>query len=85
MKDKRSIKDILEKLGILSINQTLAQIKLLEAWKACRDMSYLIELMKQRRRDGNKPIRYTRTTTRRKMPEGVRTILAENSLVRDTE
>ena len=44
IKDKRSVKDMLEKFNMLSINPTMAEIKLLEAWKANRDEDYPIRL-----------------------------------------
>ena len=44
IKDRRSIKDMLDKFDMLLINQTSAQIKLTEAWKASRDADYPIEM-----------------------------------------
>ena len=40
IKDRRSVKDMLEKFNMLSINQTIAEIKVLEAWKANKDKNY---------------------------------------------
>ena len=37
IKYRRSIKDMLEKFDLLLVNQTVAQIKLQETWKASRD------------------------------------------------
>ena len=39
---------MLERFNLLSINQTSAQIKLLQAWKASRDLNYPINLTKTR-------------------------------------
>ena len=44
--EKRSIKDMLERFDFLSINQTSAQIKLIKAWKASRDLNYPINMTK---------------------------------------
>ena len=63
---------MLDKFDLLSINQTSAQIKLTEAWKASKDVNYPIE-MKHRRepsRDGTS--RQLRITTRKEMREGER-------------
>ena len=84
IKDKRSVKDMLEKFNMLSINQTMAEIKLLEAWKANRDEDYPIRLGREGRREGEEPARNTRATNRGEMREGGRTIPAENSFIRDT-
>ena len=46
IKDRRSIKDMLENFNSLSINQSSAQIKFQEAWKASKGESYPIDLMK---------------------------------------
>ena len=40
IKDKRRKKDMLDKFDMLSVNQTAAQIKLTEAWKAMNDKEY---------------------------------------------
>ena len=65
VKDERSTRDMLMKFQIISINQMSAQIKLQETWKASRDMSYPIELMRQWRRKGDEPMTSTRTSSRR--------------------
>ena len=51
---------MLEKFDLLSINQMLAQIKLLEAWKANTDENYPIQLMKRERAVGEEPARNIR-------------------------
>ena len=37
---------MLERFNLLSINQTSAQIKLIKAWKASRDLNYPINMTK---------------------------------------
>ena len=44
IKDKVSTSTMLEKFGLLSVNQLAAQIKLLEVWKATHMKDYPIEL-----------------------------------------
>ena len=43
---------MLDKFDMLSINQTAAQIKLQEAWKAREDQNYSINLNIERRMEG---------------------------------
>ena len=40
IKDKRPLKEMLDRVDMLSVNQTAAQIKLTEAWKASKDIEY---------------------------------------------
>ena len=49
LKDRRSTKHKLEKLDLLSVNQTVAQIKLVEVWMAMNDPEDPVEMrtMKQ--------------------------------------
>ena len=42
VKDKVSIKEMLDKFNLLSVNQLAAQIKLLEVWKAVNILGYAI-------------------------------------------
>ena len=85
IRDRRNVKDMLEKFDMLSINQTLAQIKLLEAWKANKDGNYPIHMKKRERTEGDEPARNTRVSGRgEKMTEGGKTIQAKNGFVRDT-
>ena len=44
VKDQKRIKEMLDRFDIPSVNQTAAQIKLQEAWKASRDPDFPIEL-----------------------------------------
>jgi hypothetical protein len=83
VKDRRSIKDMLDKFDLLSINQTSAQIKLTEAWKASKDVDYPIEMKPKKEPLGDTTTRQLRTTTRKEMREGGKTILAEKSFTRD--
>ena len=74
---------MLDKFDLLSINQTSAQIKLTEAWKASKDINYPIEMKPKREPLGDGSPRQLRTTTRREMREGGKTVLAEKSFTRD--
>ena len=47
VRDRRSIGDMLERVDVLSINQTTALIKLLEAWKANKHQDYPVCLKKK--------------------------------------
>ena len=49
IRDGRNVRDMLEKLDMLSINQMLAQVKLLEAWKAIKDENYPIHMKKKKK------------------------------------
>ena len=77
---RKSVQDMLQKLYMLSINQTMAEIKLLEA---NRDEDYLVHLERERRTEGEEPARSTRATNRKAMREGGRTKQTENSFVRN--
>ena len=83
VKDKRNIKDMLEKFDMLSVNQTAAQIKLTEAWKASQDPDYPVRLMENRKTE-NGENREVRTNTRREMQEGGRLKIIRESFCRDT-
>ena len=74
---------MLDKFDLLSINQTLAQIKLTEAWKASKDVDYPIKMKPKKEPLGDTTTRQLRTTTRKEMREGGKTILAEKSFTRD--
>ena len=79
IKDKRSIKEMLEKFDLLSVNQTAAQIKLSEAWKASKDSSYPVKM----RDEHSKQDREVRPGTRREMMEGGRLKIIQDSFARD--
>ena len=84
VKDKRNIGDMLEKFGILSINQTMAQIKLTEAWKANKDNNYPIKLRWTKENAEGTEQQNTRQTNRQTLREGGKTTQAERSFARDT-
>ena len=68
---------------MLSVNQTAAQIKLTEAWKASQDPDYPVRLMENRKTE-NGENREVRTNTRREMQEGGRLKIIRESFCRDT-
>ena len=56
-------------MDMLSVNQTMVQVKLTEAWKASKDEDYLVK-MKQDRIQDNEDQREVRLGMRREMKEG---------------
>ena len=72
---------MLNKFNLLSVNQTAAQIKLLEAWKSCRTENYPVKLKKTETREGNQ--REMRMGTRRELEEGGRTRTVAESFARE--
>ena len=85
IRDRRNVGDMLEKFDMLSINQILAQIKLLEAWKASKDENDPIHMKKKDRTEGEEPARNTRACRREEeMIEGGKMKQAEYSFMRDT-
>ena len=84
IKDRRSVAEMLKKFDLLSVNQTSAQIKLTEAWKASRDRDFLIKLRNAEGEEERDTERTVRPSTRRKMKEGGKNKIAEESFVRDT-
>ena len=80
--DRRRIKDMLEKQDLLSVNQTSAQIKLTEAWKASLDTDYPVKM----KRDPHKETKNERTLRpgmKKEMEEGGRTKVAQESFTRE--
>ena len=75
---------MLERFDLLSINQTSAQIKLLEAWKASRNPNYPINLTKTRLPEEEQMTINVRLSTRREMREGRKTKQSNSSFTRDT-
>ena len=74
IRDRRNVRDMLEKFDMLSVNQTLAQVKLLEAWKANKDENYPIHMKKKERTEKEEPSRNTKTSRKEEeMIEGGRT------------
>ena len=80
--DRRSIKDMLEKQNLLSINQTSAQIKLTEARRASKDDTYPVKMKREPRQETENE-RTLRPGTRKEMEEGGRTTIAQESFTRD--
>ena len=56
-------------MDMLSVNQTMVQVKLTEAWKASKDEDYPVK-MKQDRIQDNEDQREVRLGMRREMKEG---------------
>ena len=75
---------MLLKFDFLSVNQTSAQIKLQEAWKASRDPNFPINFGSGGVQGERETEREVGTTTRRRMKEGGKNKIAEESFVRDT-
>ena len=69
VRDRRSIGDMLERVDVLSINQTTALIKLLEAWKANKHQDYPVCLKKGRKIEGEEPARSMCAYKREEMVE----------------
>ena len=65
IKDKRSIKDMLGKFKMFSINQTTAQINLMEALKASKEESYPIQMKRKGTSQEEAQSRSFRLATRR--------------------
>ena len=84
IKDRRSIAEMLTKFDLLSVNQTSAQIKLLEAWKASRDPDFPVKFGDGERGGERETERMMRPTTRRRMNEGGKNRITEDSFLRDT-
>ena len=83
VKDKRSIQNLLVNFKLLSINQTTAQMKLIETWKASRDKNYP-STEKDERNNWRNTTHCMRPTARKEMREGGKTKQAEKSFVRDS-
>ena len=80
--DRRSIKEMLDKFNMLSVNQTMAQVKITKAWKANKDKDYPVK-MKQERNYNNGERRVVRPGKRREMKEGGKNKIAVESFTRD--
>ena len=78
--DKIKIKDLLERTNNLSVNQTAAQIKLVEMWKAAKTENYPVRMEMIQR---NKNDIQTRNNQGMKFKELMRTSLRKNSFVGD--
>ena len=82
IRDRKSVKEMLERNEMMSVNQVAAQIKLTEAWKAVNDEKYPVSMkrVEQGNHDGRREVR---PETRRGLEEGGRTKIARESFVRD--
>ena len=69
---------------ILLINQTSAQLKIQEAWKANKNASYCIRLTRMQRIEEGEPSRQVRASMRKEIREGGKTKQAEQSFPRET-
>ena len=82
LRDRRHIKDMLEKHNLPSMNQLAAQIKLTEAWKSINKESFLVKLVKQHP-NLDQTTSKTRSTTTRMWNESARTMAGKESFVFD--
>ena len=80
LSDRVPVKTLLDKQGFLSVNQTSAQIKLTEIWKAINVERFPIKITKQ---STKKDARITRGVTFEKLVEQGRSILTFNSCIGD--
>ena len=80
IKDRISIRSLLEKLGMLSVNQLNAQIKLVEIWKAINVDDYPLKIEQQTRNDERSS---TRADTIGRPVEIGKTNLTQKSCVSD--
>ena len=78
--DHVKITDLLEQTNTLSVNQTAAQIKLGEMWKAAKLEGYPVNMVKTKQ---NEDGRMTRHNQGDKFKEVIRTTLGKNSFVAD--
>ena len=69
LKDRRKIKDMLEKVDLPSVNQLAATIKLTETWKAMNLDNYPIKLLKNGDNDSTREVR---SGTRKQLDENPR-------------
>ena len=83
VEDRRSRKEMLEKLNLLLVNQLAAQLKLVEAWKSIHVEDYPLKLRKERQEE-NTHTRQLRNSSRRDMEEGGRLKSTLASFTRDT-
>ena len=67
IKERRSKSSMLEKHNMLFLNQTAAEIKLNEAWKASRDQNYPISMKKRKSNRVGRPARNMRGHNRKEM------------------
>ena len=82
LKDRRHISDMLIKQEMLSVNQTAAQIKLTEAWKASKEEDYPVK-MRREREIPEVETRHLRSSSTVVMMEGGKNNIARASFTRD--
>ena len=81
-KDQTSTKELLEKTGFLSVNQTAASIKLTEVWKGLNIVNYPIHL-ESNNSEMNESLRVLRPSTVRNWNQDARSRAAEESFSRN--
>ena len=80
IKDKISIKSMLIKFDLLSVNQLAAQIKLTEVWKAKNQVDYAISLEPYRpAQPGLTPVHSLRPKTNRVYDDSSRLVISKQS------
>ena len=80
LKDKVSIRSLLDKLNMVSVNQLNAQIKLLEMWKTIHIEDYPLKLQQQDAREG---MATTRAATKGQPRDIGRTQLTQTTCISD--
>jgi hypothetical protein len=80
LKDKVSIRSLLDKLNMVSVNQLNAQIKLLEMWKTVHIEEYPLKLQQQEIREG---VATTRAATKGQLVDIGRTQLTQTTCISD--
>ena len=80
LKDKVSIRSLLDKLNMVSVNQLNAQIKLLEMWKTIHIEDYPLKLQQQEIREG---MATTRAATKGQPCDIGRTQLTQTTCISD--
>ena len=81
IKDKISTKSILENMNMLSVNQTNAQIKLTETWKALNNKNSCLQNLKRKECTGS---RLSRSVTNGELKEEGVSNLARKSFQNDS-
>ena len=80
LKDKVSIRSLLDKLNMVSVNQLNAQVKLLEMWKSLNIEDYPLKLQQQEIREG---MATTRAATKGQPCDIGRTQLTQTTCISD--
>ena len=82
IKDKISNKSMLEKHGMLSVNQINAQIKLTEMWKAVNDEEHPFKIEKK---SVNNEVRVTRAMTDGSLKSSAFSNVTKNTFINDSK